>query len=220
MNTAQRWTIAGSGLLVSLFLTASPAPGQETETASVGLRAGPAIPAGALQDIAGFGASVGGTLAYHFHPNFSVRMDVDAEWLDDRRDSFGNVIAPPTTLLHFGGGIGVNLPDPRWQHLPLSFGVNLGVGATRFSSEGNLEGRPFEFEEVYFTAYGGSELGYELSETVTIYTSGRAYLAFADEGDTVVFAERSSTGRSPAAVEPFESVWSFPVTVGVRLRLQ
>lgn len=183
-------------------------------------RAGPTFPAGALAEVADVGGSVGGTVGYKFHPNFEARLDVDAEWLDDGYDSRGVRVAPPVSLVHFHAGVGIDFPRIGWQHVPLTFGVNVGGGGTLMSSQGPVrdqvtgEEEQFDFDETYFSLNGGAELGYEVSPRVEVFASGQAYLTFADTEDTQVF-----TARSPE-VGTFGHAWSFPVTAGVRVGLQ
>lgn len=183
-------------------------------------RSGPAFAAGALGNVAAIGGTAGLGVAYKFHPNFEARLDVDGEWLDDRLDSRGVRVAPPVSLVHFHVGLGVDFPRIGWQHIPLTFGVNVGGGGTVMTSEGlvrevgSTEPATFDFEETYFSLNGGAELGYEVSPMVDIFASGQAYLTFVDTDDTQVFRERSpEVGR-------FGHAWSFPVTAGVRLNLQ
>lgn len=203
------WAGAGASLGVA----------QET---SVVLRArgGPALVAGEFSDVVDIGGAVGGSVSYRFHPAFEARLDVSGERLDDRSDQRRMLISPPVTLVHFHGGIGVELPRPDWQHQPLTFGLNVGGGATVMSSDGMVrapttgEETGFSFQETYPSLHAGAELGYELSPRVEVFASGQTYLTFLPAEDTDAFAERSP------AVQRFGHAWTFPVTAGIRLNLR
>lgn len=214
-------TVAALAAGCALWMAADAAPAAAQQGGvELRVRGGPSVPAGELGEVSAVGGTAGAGVAYQFHPNLEARIDVDAEWLDDRLDSRGVRVAPPVSMVHFHAGIGVDFPRIGWQHVPLTFGINVGGGGTVMSSDGMVvdpatgDESEFTFDETYFSLNGGAELGYELSPTVDVFASGQAYLTFVDTEDTAAFRERSpDVGR-------FGHAWSFPLTAGVRIAVQ
>lgn len=196
------------GAVVALWL---PAQGLAQERWSFEVRSGTVFTANELKDLANLGATAGVGFSYRFSRYFALRADGDVDIL------FGNPVgggatAPDVRLWHYGGGFEVNFARPRYQDVPLTFAVNLGAGATTFDSDEFVAGgQAFDFSKTYFAANGGVRLGYAFNQTLDLFASGRAYLIFADKEDTSVFTLISNE------LKPMENVWSFPLTVGLRV---
>jgi hypothetical protein len=200
-------------LAIALLIAAPAANAQEAGQISLEGHAGVGIPAGQMWDLTDPSGSFGGTLAWHFHPNWALRGDFDAILLNDGKDEFDVILSPPMDLIYFGGGFEVNFGRPIWQDVPFTFSVNVGAGVMSMNVDETFDaGHPAAaFDERYFTLNGGARLGYQVSNRLNIFAQGQSYLIIADENDTQVFMD------PVAGIEPFDTAWVVPVTAGVRL---
>lgn len=178
-------------------------------------RAGVAFPAGDLWQVQDPGANLGAALAYYFHPNIAVRGEFSASFLSEITDTAGQIPSPAWTMLHFNGGVEFHFNRYKWQDFPLTFLVAVGAGATSASAEKTFDDdSSVDFSETAFTANGAAEVGWQFNQSVNVFLAGYAYAMKFNAEDTAVFAERSTD------VEAFDWVWSFPLTLGVRLSVQ
>ncbi|MFQ5890481.1 MAG: hypothetical protein ACE5JR_10580 [Gemmatimonadota bacterium] len=197
--------LAAAALLIAL---PSAATAQHQMRFDVDGWGGVALPAGALNEIADVGATVGGGIAFRFHPHFALRGDVELTFLTEV-ESAGTEIFADMDLIHFNGGFEFNFAQPEDQDQPLTFSINLGAGATRMESDATSFVPAFE--QTYFTLNGGTRIGYQVHPKVNIFARGTLYLILADEDDTAIFA------GTPLPAGFFSEGWSVPITVGVRV---
>lgn len=199
-------------LLVSLALPGS-ALGQATGRLSLEGRGGVALPVASMADITDLGATIGGSLVWHFHPNWALRGDVEYMMLDDGADDFGITLSPPMDLLFFGGSVEVNFSSPRYQDLPFTFMVNVGAGAMNLKADETFDpGHPAAaFDQTYLAFQGGAKIGYRITDWINLFVNSTAYFMVMDSNDTLVFENPG------AGVENFDTGWVVPVTAGVRL---
>lgn len=214
MTDGRLRSVAGATVIalgaLGLLAAAGTARAQEAGSVTVDPRGGVVFPVGALDEVTDFSVSVGGGLAYRVSRDVAIRGDLRYGRLDGETDEQGRAVAPSLDLLHYTAGVAVDFPRPRWQNAPLSFQMNLGVGATRMSgSERYGDGSRLEFDQTYPTLTAGGKIGLPVASRIRAFVASEAYLIFADEDDTAVL-----TDRAPGA-DPFDTGWTVPLTVGI-----
>ncbi len=207
-----------AGAVLGWLLVASvPIDAQRRLTAEG--RGGIVIPAGDLSDLARAGATFGGGVAFHLTPEFAIRGDFDASFMEGNTLASGRE-APGVNLYHYTGGVEFALVQPRAGGRPVTLATNVGVGATDFEVEAFItsrephRGESFIVSERYFTANAGLKLGYELGRNVGVLLGGQGFVTFADEKDTAVLRFLDENDARSLG-----TVWSFPITAGVKIRL-
>lgn len=188
---------------------------------SVEGRAGIVAPAGELADLEELGGHVGGGVAVHLHPRVALRVDFDASLLKGGKRLESGGRAPGINLLHTVGGVEVGVASPRLGNVPLTITANAGAGRTTFDVEvfvvpfdrPEQGGQPFSFVERYLTANAGVKVSTRMSRRLDLVLSGQGYATFTDEEDTALLELLSDE------IQKFDTAWSFPVTVGVRVGL-
>jgi len=215
---ASNRSIGGSAfafLTTALLLgSTSPASAQQVDGQrfSVEPRAGIAIPAGDLSDVADVGPGVGLGLSYKLTNRLALRLDGDVDILSGLDASGTGPEGPDATIYHYGAGLEYALLDPttnRW-----AIDVNLGAGASTFDVDDfSVGGNVVDFSETYFTANGGIQVGYDVTPAVNVFGRGQAFLMFTDEDDTAVF-NAFSPDIDPAG---FDTALSIPLSVGVAI---
>lgn len=194
-----------------LFLAS--AQSARAQRISAEARGGVALHSGELNDLVKVGGTLGLGVAYHYHPNFAVRVDAQVDLLAGERLDSG-ATAPDMKLWRLTGGLEAIIPRPQYQDVPFTLALHVGAGATRFEvDEFVVLGETRDLSEIYPTLNAGASLGYEFSRNVNAFVSGQAYLMFADEQDTEIFDGLSSE------VQSFDLSWSFPLSFGVRVTL-
>lgn len=175
---------------------------------------GMAVAAGQVADLTDVGASVGGGVAYWITPRVAVRGDFDANLLPGHEGEAPVPEAPDMNLLHYNGGVEVQLTDP--QDSPWNVNVNVGGGATTIDTDQFQDngGAPVDFNETYLALNGGLGVGYDVNRNVAVFLDGQYYLTVTDEEDTAVF----NAFTPDAEAEGFERASVFPVTLGLRIR--
>lgn len=205
-------------VLAAAVLLALPAMGQaqvtEKNAISVEAHAGVSIPVGTFADINDVGGAYGGTLVWHFLPNWGLRADVDFNLLNDGKADSGVLLGPPVDLTYFGGGIELNFNQPSYQDLPLTFTVNLGAGMTKYNvDETYAPTDPASvLDESYFTLQGGARVGYQLNEYLNLFVQMQTYFIFFDELDSQAYYNPVEGIDSS-----FNELWLIPVTAGLRV---
>ncbi|MFW6088879.1 MAG: outer membrane beta-barrel protein [Gemmatimonadota bacterium] len=215
-TTKEAWSATGSALLATTLLlgVSSPANAQHVDGQrfSIEPRAGIAIPAGDLSDVADAGPGLGLGLAYTLTDRLAVRLDGDVDILSGLDATATNPEGPDVTIWHYGAGLQYALLDPassRW-----AVDVNLGIGASTFDvDEFSVGASTIDVTETYFTANGGLQVGYDVTPGVNVFGRGQAFLMFTDEDDTAVFSA-FNPDIDPAG---FDSAWSIPLSVGVAI---
>ncbi len=219
MAQVDRWTRGCVALLAALALIAvgtQPATAQDGDYGQISVdpRAGVGFPVGdlAMTHQAGFSGGLG--VAYKFHPNIGIRGDFDLAVLDDESPQFGVVLAPTLTMVHFNGGVEFDFPRPDWQNFPLSFRWNIGAGGTSMSASRDFPDEvDVDFSGTYPSVNSGVKVGYAITPDVDLFVGGQMYLTFADEVEMAELLKRTG-------IEPFGTVWSAPVTLGVKASFQ
>lgn len=194
--------------LVASFGVPSAVQGQSIGKLGVDTRVGVALPAGTMADLTDVGGIAGGSLAWNFTPNWTLRGDFNYMRLDDGADDLGITLSPPMDLMFFGGSVEVNFNAPRLQDLPLTFSVNVGGGVMNMKVDNSFDpGHPANgFDQWYPTVQGGAQIGYQVSDLINIFVRGDAYLILIESGDTAVFP----------LDDTFDHGWVIPLTAGVR----
>ncbi len=183
--------------------------------------AGVAIPLGDLDDVSGAGVSFGAAASYFLNPRFALR----AEGSLDVMDKGDNVaLDPDLNVWHYTGGFEYHIADPTGG---LLFAFDLGLGGVTFDTN-TFQVSDFpntgdtatgSFNRTYIAANGGLKLGYNFARhagtgvpLATIFIQGDLHVMFADEDDTRMFARLNSA-------QPFGTVYSVPITGGIRFNL-
>lgn len=201
--------VAGLGLVGARAARAQERPFPIEAT----LAAGAAVPAGGLADISSTGVAVDGAVLYRFLPSFAVRAGLGADMLDGTADAFGNLF-PSLSLLHVTIGIRADLPRPRWQSVPLTTSLDLGVGLTRMDADQqDVTGPVGQFTKTYPAATGGLRIGWQFGRHIEVFGQGRTYLTLGDRDELRVFSDHSPE------VGDLRTLWSFPITLGVRVSM-
>lgn len=213
-------TKTGAALAAALLL-ALPAAGRaqmHDAQFSVQVQGGVGIPLDTFDDINDLGGAVGGTLVWHFHPNWGLRGDVDYIMLNEGETAGGLLIGPPVDLLFLGGGIEVNFDPPKYQDLPFTFAANLGVGAMQYSGDDTFNpAHPAGALDASYLAFnGGGRVGYQITPMINLFVQAQVYLVLFDEADSQAYTNWASD-QGLTGLETFDTLWVLPVTGGIRL---
>ena len=218
MDRPIRWTRRLVGALAGLaLLAAAPATAAAQSVDSpvtIDPRAGIGFPVGDLADThqAGFAGGLG--IAYKLTPHIGVRGDFDLMVLDDESPQFGVVLAPTLTVIHYHAGLEFDFAKPEFQEFPLSFRWSLGAGGTSMSADRNFpDDVDVDFSGTYPSINTGMKIGYQVSPMMDLFLGGQMFLTFADEEEIAELVKRSGT-------QPFGTVWTAPVTLGVNVTFQ
>lgn len=215
MDRTERWTrgiVGATAALALLAAAATPAAAQDDYAPfSVDPRAGVAFPIGDLADSHEAGFSGGMGIAVKVHPNVALRGDFDVAVLDDESPQFGTVLAPTLTMTHFYGGLEFDFSPPDYQDVPLSFRWNIGGGGVSMSASRDFPtGEDVDFSQTYPSVNTGAKVGYRFSRSVELFLGGQLFLTFADDQEIAELVERVPQR------EPYKTVWSAPVTLGLK----
>lgn len=72
------------------------------------------------------------------------------------------------------------------------------------------------FSHSYLSLNGGLQVGWQVTEALNLFTSGRVHFVMTDEEDTRTLTEDPNLALPS---EPFDTAWVLPVTVGARLQM-
>lgn len=92
--------------------------------------------------------------------------------------------------------------------------TNLNV--PRVAASVGTDAIEFEISELYFSAAGGLSVGYAVHPQVDLFLDGHAFVVFGDEKDTADVVQVVND-VSDEPMDPLDTMWSVPVTAGVRL---
>ena len=202
----KRRLVPGLAALLVLLLAPAPGAGQEQPLAFE-LRGGVGLPAFDLADRADPGFAFGLDLAHRLTPRVSLVAGGDVELLAGAGGD-GAVDHPDVNVWHYGVGVEAQLLDPArtWWRLSAS----AGAGGTTFdvASGGASSTEP--------AVYAGLELGWDASEEMDVFVGVRSWVAFAGES-TLGPDPRDTAPVGDAAGGDGDTLWSFPLTAGVRL---
>ncbi len=214
-------TKTGAALAAALLLVL-PATGraQVDGTLSVEAHGGVGIPLGTFADVNDLGPTFGGTLAWHFHPNWAIRGGVDYISLGEEATSDGVLTGPPVDLLYFGGGVEVNFGAPKYQDVPFTFMMNVGAGMMQYSAEeafyGGQRHPASDLDQSYLAFNGGARVGYQVSPLINLFVQAQAYLILIDEADSQPYVDWVQD-QGLSGLDTFETLWVLPVSGGIRL---
>lgn len=215
-GSTRGWVGAVAGLALLFAATAPAAAQQDYARFSVDPRAGVGFAVGDLADSHEVGFSGGLGVAYKVHPNIAVRGDFDISVLDDESPQFGLVLAPTLTMVHYYAGLEFDFGPPDFQDLPLSFRWNVGGGGTSMSASRDFpdDGPDIDFSETYPSVNSGVKIGYRFNRSIELFVGGQLFLTFADEAEIAELVQRVPQK------EPYGTVWSAPVTLGLKASFQ
>lgn len=213
-----RWTQRlAAGLIALAVLLSAPgaAAAQDGDArATFDPRAGIGFAVGDLSKTHNMGFAGGLGVAYEVHPHISLRGDFDFMLLDGNTPEFGIELAPQLSVIHYHAGVQFDFPRPRYQTIPLSLRWSLGAGGTSMSADRDFpSGEDVDFSGTYPSMNSGLKIGYRLNPKVDLFVSGQIFLTFAEDEEIAELVKRSS-------VEPYETVWSLPLTLGANISLQ
>ena len=182
---------------------------------------GIALPMGDLGDNATSGATVAIGASYFLNPRLALRADGSLDFLGK---SDLAVSDPSLQVWHFLGGFEYHISDPMSD---LMFTIGASAGGVTFDSKVfQVSDYPSQgavttgaFDQTFFAAKGGLKLGYNFARQAqtgtpiaTIFINGDFHLMFAKEDKTEVFA--AFNGQ-----QPFGTVYSIPITAGIRINV-
>jgi len=210
-------TIPASAFALTATLVLTPAgAAQEAGPWTLDARGGVSIPAGELADLQSFGGTVAAGISRDVHPRVALGVDGSVDFLSGKDTSDEGILlpVPDMTVWNYRATIDILLTDPA---SPWDLTVDLGIGGSTLDTDEVAVGQQAgaEFKETYLATSGGVTLGVDVGTNARLFVSGRSRLAYADEDDTLGFADFSSE------VDPdgFDSVWTFPVQLGISFTL-
>lgn len=171
---------------------------------STDFHGGVAVPGGDLSDVADAGVTLGAGVAYFLNPRFALRLDGNVDFLQGKDEQPG---APTIRAWHYTGGFEVHLTEP--SDPGLSFVFDLGAGGMTFNSD-EFAGQ--RFRDTNFQVKGGARVGVNVSPVVNLFVGGAARMIMANE-------DANQNLSNFYGVEPFETVWTFPLEGGLRINV-
>ena len=119
--------------------------------------------------------------------------------------------------LHAGGVYYLKPPERRGLSVALTGTAGLtNFHVPRVATSVGTDAIEFELSELYFSAAGGLSAAYSVHPQVDLFLDGHTYLVFGDENDTAELVQVVND-VSDEPVDTLDTMWSVPVTVGVRL---
>lgn len=124
-------------------------------------------------------------------------------------------------LIHFhGGGFWILTPS---EEGPLSVNLTTTAGFTNFNvprtaASVGTDAIEFEVSELFFSAAAGASVGYAVHEQVDLFLDAKSFVVFGDEeNEDIMDMLQVVNDVSDQPVETLGTMWSVPVTAGVRL---
>lgn len=149
---------------------------------------------------------------YWFKDRLAFRVEVGADLLsgDDIPGKSGGV--PDMEIYRFGAGLAYSLTDRASSKLSVL--INGGGGLSLFNTDPlGSSSSTEDLTEVYFHINGGAEVGYKVSDRVTLGIQGQFVVAFTDEDD-IAFLNAALPGSGP---EDFDTALTLPITAVIRI---
>lgn len=215
--------VAPIACLALLFLVPSEGTAQGEPPIDIDLRGGIGLPTGNLSDV----VDVGPAFNVGFNVGITDRLYLRAEGGGELYEGIdledpvgaGGLNELDLDLLHFHGGAVYQLISPERSGLFVT--LTGGAGATNFNvprlqASVGADVEEVDLSELYFSANGGATVGYRVTEQVGLFVDGQSYVVFADEDDTASLL-RIVNSVVDDPVDSLDTVWSIPVTAGVRL---
>lgn len=189
--TTDRSVLAALAAMLLLALGALEASAQEApaDGVSFNLRGGIYVPTMDIADAADAGPGFGVGVKVPVSDRIFLRATGDFGFHSGAETN--GVEGPDVDVFHYIGGVGVRLTpaDSRFYA-----SVNAGAGAMTFDIDG-------VDSFTYFAINAGGELGYWLSDRVSVFLSPQGDIAFSDEDEL-------GTGDA----------WVWPFTAGIEIR--
>ena len=213
-------TLAVAGAVVAAMSTV-PASAAAQSDLDVSLSGGYTLPLGDIADGWDNGINLGAAFSFWLQDNLAIRVDGSLDALKGTgvgeragTDNTFNDFVPDVDLYYASGGIEFSLTDRAESDL--AFLVNVGGGMTWFKSSGISGGgiQSPSFDESYFHAKGGAEVGYMLADQVDIGLQAQVYATFADEADTGFFSEF----RPAEGLSAFSTTITMPISAVIRIK--
>lgn len=207
------------GWIVLAALPGVPARAQEV---SLDPRLGFVVPVGELESVADVGVAGGLGAGIRIHPRVGLRVDLVVE-------NLAGVELPGGSSGSAGPGSPLHLGDVRvWRYtagvegdvivpglVPLTVVVGAGAGGASLRTDGEVS-VPEEFAALadpstFATARAGVRVGWDFS---------RRWNAFASLAGTALFTGDASASEPapPGLLAGRGTLWTLPLTVGVRVR--
>lgn len=188
-------------------------------------RAGIGLPVGNLGDVTdGVGPAFNVGANFGLTDRLLLRVTGGAELYDgiDLGGPVGNegINDLDLNLIHFqAGGLYYLMAPERQQRFSVTLTGTAGVTnfhVPRVAASVGTDAIEFRISEIYFSAGGGVSLGYAVHEQVDLFLDGHTFVVFGDEEDTTDMLQVVND-VSDQPVESLDTMWSIPVTAGVRL---
>lgn len=182
---------------------------------------GVAIPAGDVSDAVKLGPGFIIGLNFRVHDRVSIRAEGGADiW---QGEDFSTATeptfeGPDLTLTRLDGGlvfhvVSADQSDGFWVTADVGAGVHI-LTSDRFERQIRANDVTIiDVSSAYFGAKGGLDFGYQFTDQVSAFVAGDAYLTMADEEDTAGYVD-------VPGVAPFETLWSLPITAGLKFHFQ
>lgn len=182
---------------------------------------GIAIPAGDVSDAVKVGPGFTVGLNFRVHDRVSIRAEGGADlWQgeDFSTTTEPSFEGPDLTVTRLDAGLVFHALTPDqtdgfWVDADVGAGVHI-LTSDRFERQ-IRENRVtiLDVSSAYFGAKGGLDFGYRFTDQISAFVGGDAYLTLADEEDTDGYSDIPG-------VSPLETIWSFPVTAGLKFHFQ
>lgn len=182
---------------------------------------GAAIPAGDLGDAVKLGPGFTIGLNFRVHDRVSIRAEGGADIYPG--EQFSTVTqptfeGPDLTITRLDAGL---VFHPITAEQTGGFWVTADAGAgLHILTSGRFEQdilpnqvTIIDVSSASFGAKGGLDFGYQFTDQVSAFVAGDAYLTMADEQETQGYQDFPG-------VSPLETLWSFPVTAGLKFHFQ
>lgn len=207
--------------LAAAALALAPQSVLAQQEITLDLGGGVAIPAGDISDAVKTGPGFTLGLDFRVHDRVSIRGEGGADiW---QGETFSTVtepsfVGPDLTITRLNGGLKFHAltaeeTDGFWVTADVGAGVHI-LTSDRFERQIQPIGVTIiDVSSAYFGAKGGLDFGYQFTDQVSGFVAGDAYLTFADEEDTARYSDIPG-------VDPLDTIWSFPITAGLKLHFQ
>lgn len=149
---------------------------------------------------------------YWFKDRLAFRVEVGADLLtgEDIPGKSGGL--PDLEIYRFGAGLAYSLTDRASSKLNVL--INGGGGLSLFDTEAlGSSSTTDDLTEVYFHLNGGAEVGYKVSDRITLGLQAQFVVAFTDEDD-IAFLNNALPGAGP---DEFDTALTLPITAVIRI---
>ena len=212
--------------LVTAAVLALPRGASAQGAVTTDISGGIGIPAGDLAGAVDVGPAFTIGLNFPVREELSLRAEGGADLFRGKDDlsavvdgtRVGSFEGPDVSHARLSVGLVLHAVAPEagarglWLDADVGAGIDVLTTETFREQTGPSRVTTIDESTAYFGMKGGADLGYAFSETVAAFVAVDAHLAFADEAD---WQELVDFG-----LDPFGSVWSFPLQVGLKFHFQ